>query len=121
MKASRDRFVPARLLHMVGVLAAAAALTGCVVAPLPGVAYGEPDYGYATSSVYGPAPYYAAQPAVPYVGSIWINGHWRGGGDRHRGFQGQHARPRPGHRGSSHSVARPPQREPRWQGRGRTP
>ena len=42
MKASTDRPTLARLTPAAGALAAAAALAGCVVAPVPGTVYSDP-------------------------------------------------------------------------------
>ena len=70
MKASTDRPTLARLTLAAGALAAAAALAGCVVAPVPGAVYSDP-YGYPSTpaTVYAPmappAPYYEVQPALP--------------------------------------------------------
>ena len=100
MKASTDRPTLARLTLAAGALAAAAALAGCVVAPVPGTVYSDP-YGYPSTpaTVYAPmappAPYYEVQPALPYPGAIWINGYWNWSGNRHHWVPGRYERPRP--------------------------
>ena len=113
MKASTDRPTLARLTLAAGALAAAAALAGCVVAPVPGTVYSDP-YGYPSTpaTVYAPmappAPYYAVQPVLPYPGAIWINGYWNWSGNRHHWVPGRYERPRPGYRWQPHRWDRSP-------------
>ena len=113
MKASTDRPTLARLTLAAGALAAAAALAGCVVAPVPGTVYSDP-YGYPSTpaTVYTPmappAPYYEVQPALPYPGAIWINGYWNWSGNRHHWVPGRYERPRPGYRWQPHRWDRSP-------------
>lgn len=72
-------------------LAAGAALTGCVVAPV-GPYYGEP---VVTAP---PQPQYEVVPVAPYPGWLWIGGYWTWRVDRHVWVGGQWVPPRPGWR-----------------------
>jgi hypothetical protein len=101
-----------------GVAAGALLLAGCVVAPSPyytdtSPAYGgspgygaapayPAGYGYADAPVYAPAappaPIVEVQPALPFVGAIWINGFWNWGGGRYSWVPGRYERPRQGYR-----------------------
>jgi hypothetical protein len=92
-----------RFTHLRLTLAACAAalLTACVVAPAPVAApYGYP--GAPAGAVYAPvappAPYYEAQPALPFVGAIWIPGFWNWTGGRHVWQPGRYEQPRAGYR-----------------------
>jgi hypothetical protein len=70
-------------------------LTACVVAPL---GYYDDGYGgtVATADMAPPAPYYEVQPALPYVGAVWLSGYWGWGGGRHYWVPGRWDRGRPG-------------------------
>ncbi|MFM0101712.1 hypothetical protein PQQ87_39395 [Paraburkholderia nemoris] len=89
-----------RLIASVAMLAVAASLTGCVVAPGYDYAYAQPyypGYGYAYGPVYGPA-YGTVDiwggwggPCCYYHGrgGYWHGGGWHGGG-WHGGGGGWH-------------------------------
>ncbi len=93
-----------------GLLAGAALLlAGCVVVPAHR-AYGPgPGYGGGYGGDYGavidappPAPYYEAQPVMPFPGALWIGGYWGWAGGRHNWVPGYWERPRPGYRYEPH-------------------
>jgi hypothetical protein len=64
---------------------------------------GNPGYatGYADAPVYAPVapptPVVEVQPAVPFVGAIWISGFWNWSGGRYSWVPGRYDRPRPGY------------------------
>lgn len=94
-------------------IVAAAALAGCVVAPVPGAVYSDPYGQPVQTAVYAPvappAPYYEVQPAVPYPGAVWISGYWGGySGGRHHWVPGRYERARPGYRWQPHRWDRGP-------------
>lgn len=93
-------------------LAAAAVLTACVVAPVPGAVYTDPYGQPVQTTVYAPvappAPYYEVQPVVPYPGAIWINGYWGYSGGRHHWVPGRYERTRPGYHWQPHRWDRAP-------------
>jgi WXXGXW repeat (2 copies) len=79
---------------------ASAVLGACVVAPLGYYdGYGEP---IAYANVPPPAPYYEVQPALPFVGAIWISGFWGWGGGRHVWVPGRWEHPRAGYAWQPH-------------------
>jgi hypothetical protein len=105
--------IPNRISLAASVTAGVLLLSGCVVAPSPyytaGSPYaaGSPAYpatnaDYTDAPVYAPtappAPYVEVQPAVPFVGAIWIGGFWNWGGGRYSWVPGRYERPRPGYR-----------------------
>ncbi|MCE1243740.1 hypothetical protein [Oryzomicrobium sp.] len=76
-------------------LATAAALSGCVVAPV-----GRPYYGPAYSEpvmVAPPPPQVEVVGPPPVVGQIWIGGFWNWTGHRHEWVPGHWENPRPGY------------------------
>lgn len=81
-------------------LAAAATLSGCVVAPVgPRPVYGGAPY-YDDSvavNVAPPAPYVETVPVAPFVGALWIGGFWDWSGGRHVWHPGHYERPRAGY------------------------
>lgn len=81
-----------RALIATGVLAAGAALSGCVVAPV-GPYYGEPVVAVAP-----PPPQYEVVPVAPYPGWLWIGGYWNWQLNRHVWIGGHWEAPRPGWR-----------------------
>jgi len=105
---------PIRISLAASATAGVLLFSGCVVAPPPyytsdsPYAAGSPAYpatttGYVDAPVYAPtapppAPYVEVQPAVPFVGAIWINGFWNWSGGRYSWVPGRYERPRPGYR-----------------------
>ena len=102
-------------------LGAAATLAGCVVAPVgarrvyrdrdDGGYYGGND-GYDDGEVVTvapPEPRYEVVGVAPFVGALWIGGHWNWAGGAYAWVPGYWSRPRPGYRYHS----------PRWQRHGR--
>jgi hypothetical protein len=68
-----------------------------------------PNQGYTTEQVYTetntiyaptapPAPVVEVQPALPFIGAIWINGFWNWSGGRYSWVPGRYERGRPGYR-----------------------
>ena len=86
------------------MLAAGAALTGCVVAPTPAPVYGGapyPDEGvYAPMAP--PAPYTEVIPVMPFAGAVWVGGYWNWSRGRHVWVPGRYERPRAGYRYQPH-------------------
>lgn len=83
---------------LVAAAMGAAALSGCVVAPV-GPAYGGGGYydsNMVVANVPPPAPYVEAVPVAPFVGAVWIGGFWDWSGGRHVWHPGRYERPRPG-------------------------
>jgi len=77
----------------------AAALTGCIVAPVgPGAYYGDPT----VVAVAPPPPRYEVVGVAPVVGAIWIAGFWNWAGGRHVWVGGHWDSPRPGYRWTPH-------------------
>jgi hypothetical protein len=94
-------------------IAAASALSACIVVPgPPRVVYRDapsappPQQGQAPQQypqdvvvdVPPPAPQYEVIPVVPFLGAIWIGGHWGWYGGRHNWIGGYYARPQYGYR-----------------------
>lgn len=107
-----------RLIASVAMLAVAASLTGCVVAPGYDYAYAQPyypGYGYAYGPVYGPAYgtvdiwggwggtccYYHGHGGYRHGGG-WHGGGWHGGGGSHGGGGGSSWSSGGGHGGHGH-------------------
>lgn len=90
------------------VAAAVSTLSACVVAPYPGYAYSTypagPGYDadVAVAPLAPPAPYAEVQPAVPFVGALWIAGYWGWSGGRHVWVPGRWEHPRPGYAWAPH-------------------
>lgn len=83
---------------LVAAAMGAAALSGCVVAPV-GPAYGGGGYydsNMVVANVPPPAPYVETVPVAPFVGAVWIGGFWDWSGGRHVWHPGRYERPRPG-------------------------
>ena len=103
---------PSRRVLLAAWLAGAAALAGCVVAPMPGAVYADPGGAPTQTTVYAPvappAPYYEVQPPLPYPGAIWIGGYWNWSGHRHVWVPGRYERPRPGDHYAPHRWSRSP-------------
>ncbi len=80
-------------------------MSACVMVPYPQHrpepyrAYGEP---VASADVPPPAPYVEVVPVVPFVGAVWLSGHWGWGGGRHHWVGGRWERPRAGFIWSPH-------------------
>lgn len=72
----------------IAALLAPLALGACVVAP---VGY-DPYDTVAVADVPPPAPLYEVQPAVPFLGAVWISGYWGWYGARHQWVPGYWAR-----------------------------
>lgn len=92
-----------KISSAVMALAAAAALSGCVVVPAHRyggeVAYAPPAVVIDTPP---PAPYAEVIPAMPFAGAVWIGGYWGWSGGRHHWVPGYWERPRPGYRWAPH-------------------
>jgi len=69
----------------------AAALSGCIVAPAPGVVAYAP-----------PAPQVEVYGAAPYPGYVWIGGYWGWAGGRYVWTGGHWAAGRPGYHWAPH-------------------
>jgi hypothetical protein len=88
-----------------------ATLSACVVTPAP---MASNPYGYATTpgGVYAPiappTPQYEVQPALPFLGAIWIAGFWNWLGGRHVWVSGHYEQPRPGYRWAPHQWVQSP-------------
>ena len=83
---------------LVAAATGAAALSGCVVAPV-GPAYGGGGYydsNMVVANVPPPATYVETVPVAPFVGAVWIGGFWDWSGGRHVWHPGRYERPRPG-------------------------
>jgi hypothetical protein len=85
------------------LVASAASLSACVVAP----AYPPPQGPYYAGPVVvanapPPAPYVEAVPVAPYAGAIWIGGYWGWAGGRHTWVAGHYEQPRPGYAYAPH-------------------
>lgn len=85
-------------------VAAAATLSGCIVAPARHYG-GEVVYAPAPAVVIDtppPAPYVEVVPAMPFAGAVWIGGYWGWSGGRHQWVPGYWEHPRPGYRWDAH-------------------
>ncbi len=80
------------------VVVLAAALSGCVVAPI------GPYQGYV--QVEPPAPRYEVIGGAPVAGQVWIGGYWGWNGGRHVWQPGSWVAPRPGYRWAPHRWER---------------
>ena len=89
-----------RAALIASALAAAWALTGCVVAPLPAYGYGGAvDTGPVVVATQAPPPLiYEPVLAAPAPGYFWINGFWSWSGGRHVWSRGRWEAPRAGYR-----------------------
>ncbi len=74
-----------------------AALSACVVAPVPGPYYAAPAGEVVIADAPPPRPYVEAIPPPPYVGAIWIGGYWGWRARRHIWIAGHYEAPRPGY------------------------
>jgi hypothetical protein len=101
------------------VLGTATALGGCVVAPVGARrvyrgdrdrdGYGHDGYDDDLVTIAPPEPRYEVIGVAPFVGALWIGGHWNWAGGRYAWAPGYWSRPRPGYRYES----------PRWNRHGR--
>jgi hypothetical protein len=88
----------------------AVGLSGCIVTPVqPRVVYRDaPAANQSTApqqypqevvvEAPPPAPQYEVIPVLPFLGAVWIAGHWGWYAGRHTWIGGYYARPVPGHR-----------------------
>ena len=123
-----------RLAAWLAAGVAGVALTGCVVAPVDGGYYdngsGYYDSGYDTyydSGAYYPGggngyyngTYYPAiprevVPVAPFVGALWIGGHWDNSRGNRRWVPGRYDRPGHGHGHNRPGWDRPNDNRPGW-------
>jgi hypothetical protein len=82
-------------------LVLAAALSGCVVAPVPGP-YGNAVVTYSAP----PAPQVEVVGVAPTPGYFWVGGSWFWEGGRYAWHPGFWQAPRPGYRWVPHNWAR---------------
>jgi hypothetical protein len=85
---------------------AAAALSGCVVAPYPQYGYAQPAPQYGGPQYQGdagvvmqapPVPQYEAVGVAPFLGAVWIGGFWNWSGGRYTWVGGHWDHGRPGY------------------------
>ncbi len=97
----------------------AAALTGCVVAPVgPYRGYGPAYGGYEGGVAVAPPPLQVeAYGALPFPGAIWIGGNWGWSGGRHVWSPGRWSAPRQGYRWEPHRWERQGGRDGGWRER----
>ncbi|QEL63853.1 hypothetical protein OTERR_03770 [Oryzomicrobium terrae] len=86
-------------------LTAAAALSGCVVAPAGRPYYGGPVYSEPVM-VAPPPPRVEYVGPPPVVGQVWIGGFWNWTGQRHDWVPGHWENPRPGYTWTPHRWER---------------
>ena len=85
---------PMKTSIVLASLLAAAALSGCVVAPVPA---GRPYYYGQPVMVAPPPPRVEYVGPPPVVGYVWIGGYWHWTGGRHDWVPGRWEAPRPGY------------------------
>jgi hypothetical protein len=84
-----------RVSLAVSASASALLLFGCMVTPVP---YAGEPVATVYAPVAPPAPYVEVQPAIPYVGAVWVGGFWNWAGGRYAWVPGRYERSRPGYR-----------------------
>jgi len=85
------------------MLACAAALSGCVVAPYhPRHPYYGPPGSGAETDAPPPPTQVEVIPIIPFIGALWIAGHWGWQGGRHHWVGGRWVAPRPGYHWHPH-------------------
>ena len=91
------------------LLASAASLSACVVAPAYPTSGAYYEGGpVVVATVPPPVPYVETVPVAPYGGAVWIGGYWGWSGGRHQWVPGHYEHARPGYAWSPH----------RWEHRG---
>lgn len=83
-------------LALLGAGAIAAALSGCVIAPLPPSGPYRSEEGPVIDNP-PPPPQYEPVPVAPAVGYVWIGGYWGWRAGRHVWIGGRWALPPAGH------------------------
>jgi hypothetical protein len=99
------------------LVASAASLSACVVAPAyptQGAYYGGP---VVVANAPPPAPYVETVPVVPYAGAVWIGGYWGWSGGHHQWVAGHYEHARPGYTWQPHRWV---QRGNQWELHGGT-
>lgn len=98
MKGCAMKISACRHRMLIAAAFAAAALSGCVVAPIG-------PYG-GVVEVDPPPPRYEVIGSPPVTGYVWIGGYWNWVGGRHVWHSGHWAQPRPGYRWAPHRWER---------------